>query len=208
MATQFVKSQVNETSICNQALSWVGVGRISDLNGNSAQAEWCRDNFPFIRDAVLEECLWSFATVRAVSESTEIDPWGNMYIHRMPLNWLEVKRVYNNVQASDPRNWIKSEGWRKEQDGILSSDAEVYMWGVERVTDTAKWSNMFVQALASRLAAEMAIPLAQDRALQSDHWSIYSTKIDAAAANDGLQNARERIKKGRMTTSRGTRRAI
>ena len=55
MATQTTKSMVSEVSICNQALRWLGQNKIQSLDEKTASAEWMADNYPFIRDAVLEE---------------------------------------------------------------------------------------------------------------------------------------------------------
>ena len=128
MATQEVRSMVSETSICNQALSWVGHGRITSLEDPSTTGEWCRDNYPFIRDSVLEERMWTFATVRTKKTSNDLDDWDQMYKFAVPLDWLSVFRVFRDV--SNENRYRTSEGWRREGRYILANDPTIYMWGI------------------------------------------------------------------------------
>ena len=93
---------LSETSICNQALSWIGQHRITSIDERSVKGEWCRENFGPIRDAVIEEGMWRFATVRKKSTTGDKDEFGVHYQHEVPLNWLRVYRVYNSVCGPDP----------------------------------------------------------------------------------------------------------
>jgi len=55
---------MSETAICNQALSWLGAGRILSLDDGTELSDLCKDNYEPLRDAVLEEARWTFATKR------------------------------------------------------------------------------------------------------------------------------------------------
>ena len=200
MATQQTRAMVSETSISNQALSWIGANRITSMDDPSAEGEWCRDNYPFIRDAVLEERMWTFATVRTSSTTATRDDWDQMYKHTLPLDWLSVFRCFRNVTNIECP--IKSAGWKREGRFLLARESTVYLWGVKRETDTGQFSPLFVQALAARLAAEMAIPLAENRQLQADLWALYQAKLADAAARDGQQGANEKIQSNSMVDAR------
>ena len=76
------------------------------------------------------------------------------------------------------------------------------MWGIQRVVDTAAFSPMFSQALAARLAADAAISITNNRALQSDMWNLYGVKLAQAAARDGGQGANEIVKSNNYITAR------
>lgn len=196
MATQENRPMISEVSICNQALSWLGHTPINSLQDNSTAAQLCRDNYEFLRDAVLEERMWTFATARAVSESSTMDAWGSNYVHGLPVEWLAVYRVYSTADYAL--------GWRLEEGkNIITSDKKIYMWGLKRITDTGKFSIMFSQALAARLAADMAITLTENRQLQADLWQLYQKKLTDAAARDGQQGSNDKIQKGRLTRTRG-----
>lgn len=193
---------VSETSICNQALTWLGQDPISSLDDRSTTAEWMRNNYPFLRDAVLEERTWTFATRRLKSETAERDDFDTMFAHPLDSNWLAVFRVYRNTTTRSPDYWPTSDGWRREGDYILARDEVVYMWGIKRVTDPSKFSSLFVQALAQRLAADAAIPLTENRALQADMWNLYQQKLAEAAARDGQQGTAEMTGRSTMVRTR------
>lgn len=190
MATQQTRSMVSETSICNQALAWLGAPTITSLEDPSTAATLCRTNYPFLRDAVLEERMWTFATVRATSTVGDKDEWGEMYKHGIPTDWLSVFRVYKSVSNNC---LVTSREWKREGAFVLSKDPTVYMWGIKRVTDTGQFSSMFVQALAARIAADLAIPITENRALQGDMWQLYGAKLKEASTRDGQQGTNEQI---------------
>lgn len=191
---------VSETSICNQALSWVGQEEINSLDEKSKGAQWCRNNYPWLRDAMLESRMWTFATVKEVSTSADNDAWGVLFKHLKPVNWISVFRVYRILQSNG--NMIPDNEWRMEEGAVVSRWSTVYLWGVERITDTGVFSPLFVQALAARMASDMAIPMAQNRQLQIDLWNIYEAKLAEAAARDGQQGANDVITQNRLVDAR------
>jgi len=190
MATQLNKSMVSELSIANQALGFLGSNPIISFDEPSTSAVLMRDNYPFIRDSVLTEAAWTFATDRAVSTTADLDEWGQKYKHAIPLDWLQVLRVYRNV-SSDRK--LRSDGWVREGNFILSKDATVYMWGIKRIVDTALFSPAFVQCLATRLAADLCGAITENMAREGALWQLYGAKLSAAATSDGVQGASETI---------------
>lgn len=193
---------VSETSICNQALSWLGQTPIASLDDQSTVAVLCKQNYHLLRDAVLSERVWTFATVRAVSETERRDEWDQMYTHPIPPVWLDVFRVGKDVRTNG--DLTDDPTWRKEGGKILSNYPKIYLWGVERVADTGRMSLMFTQALAARIAADLCIAITENDRLQADLWALYIDKLSAAAARDGQQGNNDRITQTRLT---GVRRA-
>lgn len=203
MATQSNQAMVSEVSICNQALTWLGQKTISSLDEDNKYAEWMRHNYPFLRDAVLEAGVWTFATVRALGETANRDEWDQCFSHDTPLKWINVLRVYE-VPPVAGQDGILDRYWRLEGGKILSSNATVYLWGLEQVTDTAKFSPMFVQTLAARLCADATIPFTQDKNLQKTNWAIYLAHLRDAKAHDGKQGSNENIKTDSMKRARAS----
>lgn len=205
MATQTTRPMISETSICNQALSWIGGGQIESLEEPSRTAEMCKNNYPFLRDAVLEERMWTFAKVRKSSLVGDLNE-DDLYIHAQPLDWLKVFRVYDNSTGSNAHVASNRERpqvyWEKEGRNILTPCANIRMHGIIRITDTGKFTNMFVQTLAARIAAELAMPLTQSTTNRDAMWSLYNMKLDEAAARDGMQGRNEKLRPGSLTTVR------
>lgn len=201
MATQSNRSMISEVSICNQAMSWLGANEITSLDDPSKEAEYCRNNYPFLRDAVLEERMWTFATDRAISTVADRDAWGVQYQHPLPLEWLAVYRVYCTPGNTPDQGW-PAKGWRREGDFILAQESTIYMWGLKRIVDTGKFTQLFVQALAARMASDLAIPITENRQLQADMWGLYQNKLREAAARDGAQGANDHIRSSGLVSAR------
>lgn len=202
MAKQSNVPMTSETSICSQALSWVGQSEISSLEEKTKNAQWCRNNYPQLRDAVLEERPWTFARDRQEDTTTNLDGWGKQYRHDIPLNWLWVPRVFRDISSNDPNEWVPALGWVREGQYILTYEAKVYMEGTLRITDTGQFSMLFTQALTQRMAAEMALPLAQNQKLHDSHWATYREKLAIATTRDGQQGRNERLRRGSLVKQR------
>ena len=187
---------VSETSICNQALTWLGQGPVLTLDEPAKTAQWMKANYRFIRDAVVEERMWTFSLARGVSTTQNKDGWGQNFAHLTTTDWLSIYRVYKDPQDAAQIEW-------KMEDGHLICDYEtVYIWGQKRVTDTGKFSSLFVQALAGRLAADACVPLTENRLLQKDLWALYGQKIAIASTRDGQQGSNETIQSSSMVDAR------
>jgi hypothetical protein len=184
---------------------------ITSLDDNDKTSQWMRINYPFLRDAVLEMRMWTFATDRDTSTVADLDEWNEMYVHPIPISWQSVYRCYSHIGKGGsslglsygPSNNIKSDGWRVEGGNVLSYDGTVYMWGMKRLTDTGAFSSLFVQALAARIAADACIPFTENRPLQADMWNLFDLKLKEAAARDGQQGSNENIISDSLVQARG-----
>ena len=65
---------------------------------------------------------------------------------------------------------------------------------LKQVTDTSKFSPLFVQCLQARLAADMAIPLTSNGKLEEAKWTLYNAKLRGATSRDGQQGKSRRIR--------------
>ena len=178
---------ISETSICNQALLWLGQELITSLDDQNKTASWMKNNYSFIRDAVLETHAWTFATERATSNTADRDGWDKQFVHPIGEGWISILRCFTRQGKMPDRSF------RVEGDKILSDYDTIWYWGIKRITDTQKFSPLFVQALAARLAADAAIPMTENRNLQSDMWNLFDVKVREAANRDGMQGANERV---------------
>jgi len=192
---------VSETSICNQALGWLGMPEITGLSQANDSAELCRNNYPFLRDAVLEEAAWTFATAKATSLTAQTDGWGQDYAHDKPLEWISVLRVYRNIST---RPYCTSEGWRMESGAVIARQETVYMWGIKRITDTGKFSPLFVQALAARLMMDLAMPLTNNPEMLALVTNLYAAKLKMAKTADGMQGANEQVRSSTLVDARAS----
>lgn len=179
-----------ETEICNMALAMVGAENITSLDDPVRQAALCKLFYPNVRDAMLEEYIWSFALDRlTLTAATVNSEWGPEYRYQIPTDVLVVHRVYSDVTSE--RELVQNRDWKLEGSFIITTYTPIYAHVLKRVVSPSAYTNTFIQALTARLAAELCIPLTENATLQANLWSIYQTKLSDAVATDGRQGARE-----------------
>jgi hypothetical protein len=180
---------MTDVEICNVALGWLGAELIASLNDESTEARLCKVQYPLARDVVLEDRAWSFAMERRVLDTPDATApvSGFTYAFTLPTTTIRV------VRADDGTGDYRI-AWAVEGRKVLANVATVYIESLVRPVSEALFSPAFCQALAARLAADLAISITENRQLQADLWSLYEKKLKAAAATDGLQGTSVRIR--------------
>lgn len=149
--------------ICNLALSHLGdaatVSSIDPPEGSS-QAEHCARFYPIARDALLEMHPWNFATKRTtLAEVSDAAPDTWSYAYGTPNNCLRVLNIYPSEATSDD----EGQDFTTETDGtrtLIFTNTEVAVARyILRITDTARYTPMFVTALSYLLASYLAGPV-------------------------------------------------
>lgn len=204
-----------EVDICNIALGYLGdQGTVSSINPpeGSAQAGRCQRYYPLARDVVLEDRNFSFSTKRATPAAVDIQvaQWGKAYA--LPANTLKVVAVLppGGAQVLDD---LLGEGTQfpsydmlvgqfgmpdfeveAAPDGtktIYTNQEDATILYVVRVTDTNKFSQMFVFGLARMLASMLAGPIIKGKA-GSDESKVQlqfaEAIFDKAATRDANQS--------------------
>jgi len=199
----------SEVDICNLALAHLGdnatIASIDPPEG-SAQAEHCQRFYPIARDTLLEMHSWNFATKRvrlteivesgAYSKSTEWD-----YVYQLPNDTLQIIDVfkegvtddYSEPGASDyvPQPY-QTEVMHNGNKIIRTDVPDAEMRYVATISDTTKFSPLFVMALSWQLASLLAGPImkgevgAAEAKRAAQMMSVYlgeARKSDAAQRN-------------------------
>ena len=172
---------LSEVKICNLALNKLGAARISTRDEASAEAQACDDIYDEVRDDVLADHIWNFAQKRAalglLDETPEFTDDGVTLVYQAPTDMIKLNFV--NIESAI----VKLEGNK-----ILSDTAGLELKYTFRVTDVQKFFPKFVEALATRLAAELAFTLTASRSLSADLHTIYlEKKLPAAISADSQQ---------------------
>ncbi len=192
----------SEVTICNQALSWLGGNLIMDLDDGSTEADICNANYALLRDACMEEGKWAFATKRFVlsTPDPEPPPWGYRVKFALDPNVLTVIEATDIDSAAAGHFGSNDQGannsgdldWRKEEEFIVCSVDIIYIKTIIRIIDVAKYTPTFNQALAHRIAADIAVPLTESQVKADKHQRRYDTAIKVAKAANGLQGKSDR----------------
>lgn len=190
------------TSICNQALARLGGNQIINLDDNTQEAKLCKAVYENLRNTVLEEHQWSFAIGRHKLVKSNESFVGGQYANY----FLIPPFVINIIRASsnpDDRT-TNTDNWRVEAGYVTSDASTIYIKTVDKIIDPNKYSPMFTQALAIRIAAEIAWPLTQSMSVGSGLLREYARLMGLAAQKDGQQGTTERVRSGRYLSVRGT----
>lgn len=190
-----------ETTICNMALSYLGRGPITNLlSPTDATEQLCATNYEPARDAVMESQNWTFAVARATLSTplAGAPEWGMSYYHALPNDCLRVVWAGRNQDEQEYDTF----DWRVESEGIATNEQVIYIRYIKRVTDPGKFSPLFVQALAARLAVEMCIAVTQNVSLYDRLANLYALKVGEAATNNGLQGRSQVIKQNSLQRGR------
>ena len=190
-----------QVGICNQAINLVGGNRIFSIDDESAEGIICKEMYDDIRDFIIEDADWVFATKRySLTPESASPAWGYKYQFTIPP---EVIRVINASDNPDRLNGDSNLDWRREENLILCDvSTNLYIKGVIQITDESKFSKGFIQAFAYKLASNLAIPIAGSRTLHDDMVSLYSDHLETATSNDGRQGKSDAIKTSRYRTVR------
>ncbi len=172
---------LSEVKICNLALNKLGAARISTRDEASAEAQACDAIYDEVRDDVLADHIWNFAQKRAalglLDETPEFTDDGVTLVYQAPTDIIKLNFV--NIESAI----VKLEG-----DKILSDASGLELKYTSRVTDVQKFFSKFVEALATRLAAELAFTLTASRSLSADLHTIYlEKKLPSAISADSQQ---------------------
>lgn len=187
--------EYSEVAICNMALAEIGRGMmLTSLDESTQAARTCKLRYPYARDAVLRAYDWNFAAKRAELAANETAPAFEYAVaFDLPSDCLQVRSVYDGEDIP----------WVVESGQILTDiEAPLYIKYTYRCTDVAKFDALFVQALASRIAADIAVSLSESVGRAQSLWQVYQAKLSEARRRDAQEGQPEELPAGSWRDSR------
>ena len=168
-------------AVCNRALSKIGDELIiTSLDDNIKAARYCKALYADTRDFVLRSYPWRFALKRYVLAPLKEKPlFGYEYQFSLPSDCLRVWKTEDN------------ELYQVEGQNLLMNENVCRFIGIARIEDSASFDPMFVEALALRLASELAVPLAASVALRDSlnkEFQQFVQQAKTASAMEGIQD--------------------
>ena len=202
----------SETEICNVALSHIRAGRINSLDDNTEQSRQCKTLYPLLRDQMLMDNPWPFATSVKPLVLTTKEVFGYAFVYKYPVDCLYIDQLlpeYLDVESNEGLAQ-RMENVRLENfkipyevmniDGekvIVTNYADMRIKYRKEVTDTSLFTPQFTMTLSYLLAANLVIPLSgmeKGRAMQQDNYQLYESYLKnaiAASINQQYQPPRE-----------------
>lgn len=195
----------SEVAICNIALSRIGAYPIANFTDASKEARECNTLYTYIRDSVLRDHKWSFATKRTILAELNETCSGYDYVYAYPSDCLVAHEIYNDTgdlsgvaydYTTDtyyPTGKIEFEVASSStltNKIILSNKEAAELIYTARITDTNMYDTIFIDAFAYRLAAELAITIKGSGQLTQSLYQLYMNRIGqakAVSANEGFR---------------------
>ena len=165
--------------LCNSALDKAGHSAITSLEDNTKAARLCLRNWPLVRDRVLRMHPWNFAVKRTNLAAHETAPdWGFTAKFPLPSDFLRLLEVRD-----------LSTGEFQLENGFIHANATVlYIRYIASITDPNVYDALFIDTVATRLAAELAEPLTQSTTKKKALLEEYDVFIDDAKRANAQEN--------------------
>lgn len=194
----------SQVDICNLALGKLAQDKtISSLSEQSKEARLFGRVWDLKRDEVLADAMWPFAlTSVALAQANDAPLLGWTYRYARPADCLTLVAVTdeNGMRLGrrlgdwcDPMGSLRQryayeyEVTHGEQSSCICTDIEAaYAVYITRIEDTGRYPPKFVEALACKLAEEIAPALIGDAGLnkKGDLKQLYLIALGNASAHD------------------------
>ena len=173
----------SEVDICNRALQKLGAKRIVSLSEDSTNARACNAAYDLLRDFELELHPWLFAIQRATLAADSEEPeWGRANAFQLPSDCLRILPPY-------PEDNLNDLDWQIEGRKLLTDEtAPLYLRYIARIEDPNAMAPSFREALACRIALELAEQLTQSNTKKEGLREDYKATILAARKNNAIQS--------------------
>ncbi len=181
---------MTSTDICNLALAYIAKGRITALTQETEEARQCAMHYDHCRRMLLRSYRWGFARrmEKLAVVSAKVPGWD--YVYGYPSNCLSVRFVFAEDEA-ERKEVNKDEYEVAVVDGVkvlCSNVEEAWCEYTEDVTEAAKMTEEFIEALARYLAASMAMVVTGSDGLMNMNHQLMQTALQQAQ----VEAARER----------------
>jgi hypothetical protein len=179
-------------SICNNAIIKVGGKLITSLNDATNEAKVCRTLYEDVRNAVFREHPWNCITDRKVLNELSTTPeFGFDHQYQLPTDCVRVLTL-NDERFPLIRNGMVYPGldqkrFRIEGRKILTDEGEAKILYISKVDDPNQYDPLLLEAVATRLAAEIAYPVTRNASLVTQMWNNYHSKFGIGRSVDGME---------------------
>ena len=184
----------------------LGEKQITSIDEDSNNAQQLKINYAMARDGTLEAHEWSFAIRRFIPAYLSTAPaFGFTYAFPIPPEILRVLTVYPGSDLSTDRTIRLESGtvqpdWAVEGGNILCDEQVIYCRGISRIEEEGRYSNLFSEALAAKLASLVAINLTGSAEIQGNMLKFFATFVSQAKSRDG-QQGRSKVMRNRQLQS-------
>lgn len=196
----------SETEVGNSALGKLGSSPILNFDAENERARFLKARFTPIKDALLRAYPWTFAMRRARLTADAVAPaFGYARSFPFPADCLRLHEV-DGAFVYSGGNLVETDGspaFMIEGRAILTDmPAPLDIRYVTKDTQPAEWDALFDEALACRLAFEMAEKVSQSSGKKESALRDFSIAIDEAIRVNAIESPPEQAVTDSWITSR------
>ena len=185
--------------IANFALNQIGAQNITALDENSKPARIINQRYDSVRDTVFRAHPWNCLIKRVeLAQETDAPAFGYTKQYALPTDPFCLRVIeFNNGTLTYPRdNMFNNNGgpvFVIEGRKLVTDEGTAKIKYIGRVTDPNEYDANLIDALAARLAFEIAYAIAGSTSLVQLASAIYEQKLSEARFVDGTEGAHDRI---------------
>lgn len=194
-------SASSEVDLANMALTMLGQQPIAALTDNNNRAKLADKRLADVRDTVLRAHQWNCCIKRASLSAHGTAPvWGYSNRYQVPTDFVRLVSTESNT--TDYRIEAGNQG-ESPLLFILTDDTEMKILYVAKITSVAQMDSSLVQAIACRLAADIAVAVTGDAAHEASMMKKYQMVVSQAMFEDSAShNFLETIRGGEWLEAR------
>lgn len=169
----------SDIDVINSALSKLGEQPILAVTDPSPPGRLANRTYNDIRDALLREYVWNFATKRASLAADAVAPeWGYARAFSFPSDFLRLISINNDFDQD----------WRSEGGRIVTDMTAPLQIKYVALVSVDSMDSTFREALAARLAMDWAESLTQTSTVVASMSAMYKNKLQVARVSDGQED--------------------
>jgi len=187
----------SDIAIANRALTKLGVARIISFGDNNEQARALQSMYTIVRDSELRAYTWNFsikrASLAALVDVPEFD-WARQF--QLPADCLRLLwagNFYPGPNLSDFSNAPWKEYEIEGRSIVSNLPAPLRIRYVAQITDPTFFDPLFGEALACKLAIELAESLTASSTNRQQAWNEYKQAITKALRSDAIESPADTI---------------
>ena len=185
--------------IANYALNIIGASNISALDENSKAARLVNQRYESVRDSVFRSHPWNCLINRAeLAQEASSPAFGYTYQYALPTNpyCLRVLEFSNGSLSYPQDNMFSNTGgpvYVIEGRKLLTDEGTARIKYIGRVTDPNEYDASLIEALAARLAMEIAYAVTGSTTVMQLAGALYDEKMKEARFVDATEGAPQKL---------------
>lgn len=187
---------MNQTDICNMALSYLCINRINSLEDDTQEARECKTHYSHCRRKLLLAYPFGFAKhidKLALLNQTEYAVPGWRYVYSYPENTLSVQYVYDaeHAERKEEQQGEYEILMINEFDRVIATNIEkAYAESIHDVKEPEIYSEEFIDALTHLLASAIALQLTGSANVQQTQLQLAMEGVEQAKLSSALEKNR------------------